>query len=463
MMMQFKEFSGNTRQTFGSRAFTRSFILTRPMPKIEPIEQLSENLAASLADGTFVRLVLSAPAGEPGAPQKVFGRCVVLKGEPHLSLTLRHATRDETKNLPASEGGGWLRAQLARSFRSALLCTTARDWQFISNENGAARLIDHKPSTKQAPSREHDRKHAGVLDASARDWLQGLGVLDRDGKLRASMAGKHRQINRYLEILSHLAKECGWASVSEGRVTRVPDSESRNKDRDSCNLSLRTERVLTLADMGCGKGYLTFGAWHLFRRIGRRRVRMIGVEARDELIAATNQLARQIKADGLEFVSGTIESARLPSVDALIALHACDTATDDAIRRGIELGAKLIVVAPCCHKELRPQLSKPEPLAPVLHHGLMEERMAEWLTDGLRALFLEWAGYRTKVFEFVASEHTPKNLMITAVREREPFVDAGAKKRIEELNAFFGVKQHALDSLLAATHARGFQASNRKS
>ena len=461
--MQFKEFSGNTRQTFGSRAFTRSFILTRPMPKIEPIEQLSENLAASLADGTFVRLVLSAPAGEPGAPQKVFGRCVVLKGEPHLSLTLRHATRDETKNLPASEGGGWLRAQLARSFRSALLCTTARDWQFISNENGAARLIDHKPSTKQAPSREHDRKHAGVLDASARDWLQGLGVLDRDGKLRASMAGKHRQINRYLEILSHLAKECGWASVSEGRVTRVPDSESRNKDRDSCNLSLRTERVLTLADMGCGKGYLTFGAWHLFRRIGRRRVRMIGVEARDELIAATNQLARQIKADGLEFVSGTIESARLPSVDALIALHACDTATDDAIRRGIELGAKLIVVAPCCHKELRPQLSKPEPLAPVLHHGLMEERMAEWLTDGLRALFLEWAGYRTKVFEFVASEHTPKNLMITAVREREPFVDAGAKKRIEELNAFFGVKQHALDSLLAATHARGFQASNRKS
>ena len=433
------------------------------MPKIEPIEQLSENLAASLADGTFVRLVLSAPAGEPGAPQKVFGRCVVLKGEPHLSLTLRHATRDETKNLPASEGGGWLRAQLARSFRSALLCTTARDWQFISNENGAARLIDHKPSTKQAPSREHDRKHAGVLDASARDWLQGLGVLDRDGKLRASMAGKHRQINRYLEILSHLAKECGWASVSEGRVTRVPDSESRNKDRDSCNLSLRTERVLTLADMGCGKGYLTFGAWHLFRRIGRRRVRMIGVEARDELIAATNQLARQIKADGLEFVSGTIESARLPSVDALIALHACDTATDDAIRRGIELGAKLIVVAPCCHKELRPQLSKPEPLAPVLHHGLMEERMAEWLTDGLRALFLEWAGYRTKVFEFVASEHTPKNLMITAVREREPFVDAGAKKRIEELNAFFGVKQHALDSLLAATHARGFQASNRKS
>ena len=106
-------------------------------------------------------------------------------------------------------------------------------------------------------------------------------------------------------------------------------------------------------------------------------------------------------------------------MDALIALHACDTATDDAIRRGIELGAKPIVVAPCCHKELRPQFGKPEPLAPVLRHGVMEERMAEWLTDGLRALFLEWAGYRTKVVEFISSEHTPKNLMIAAVRHDE--------------------------------------------
>src|SRR6266550_6928899 len=238
-MMQFKEFPGTqARRLARGQPVAASYL--RAVSKTEPIEQLSEKLAASLADGTFVRLVLSAPSGEPGAPQKVFARCVVLKGEPYLSLTLRQATRDETKNLPASEGGGWLRAQLARAFRSALLCTTARDWQFISNENGAARLIDHKPSTKQAPSREHDRKHTGILDASARDWLQGLGILDRDGKLRASMAGKHRQINRYLEILSHLAKECGWASV---------------------------EDVLTLADMGCGKGFLTFVAWHLFRRM----------------------------------------------------------------------------------------------------------------------------------------------------------------------------------------------------
>jgi SAM-dependent methyltransferase len=208
------------------------------------------------------------------------------------------------------------------------------------------------------------------------------------------------------------------------------------------------DSTLTFADMGCGKGYLTFGAWHLFRRVWKQTVRVIGVEARPELVANTNRLARQIRADGLEFISGDIASATLPRVDALIALHACNTATDDAIRRGIELGAKLIIVAPCCHKELRPQLGRPEPLGPLLRHGVMEERLAEWLTDGLRALFLEWAGYRTKVMEFIAGEHTPKNLMLVAIREREPFTDAAAGKRIEDLKAWFGIQHHALDGLL---------------
>jgi SAM-dependent methyltransferase len=255
--------------------------------------------------------------------------------------------------------------------------------------------------------------------------LQGLGLLDADGKERASMADKRRQINHYLEILSHLAKERGW------------------KDRAASAAPLR------LADMGCGKGYLTFGAWHLFRRAWNIPARVTGVEARAELVAATNGLARRIGAEGLEFVRGTIQSAALARVDALFALHACDTATDDAIRRGIELGAELIVVAPCCHKELRPRLGKPAALAAVLKHGLMEERMAEWVTDGLRALFLEWAGYRTKVIEFVAGEHTPKNLMLAAAREGEAFADAAARKRIEEFKAFFGVDRHALDPLLA--------------
>jgi SAM-dependent methyltransferase len=350
---------------------------------------------ASLADSSFVRLVLSKPVNTE-LPQKIFGRAVKLRGALYLSLTLRHPTRDVTQNLTLPEVTPWLAQQLGENFRSGLLGTTTRDWQFIFKEDGAARLIDHRPADKNAPAREHDQKHAGLLGASARDWLAGLGILDLDGKVRASMADKHRQINHYLEIVSHLARECGWV----GR----------------CALP----QPLHFADMGCGKGYLTFGLWHLFARMWKQPVRVTGVEARTELVTATNNLARRVHADGLEFVRGEIAAAKLSSVDALIALHACNTATDDAIRRGIELGAKLIVVAPCCHKEIRPQLGQPEPFAAVLRHGIMEERMAEWATDGLRALYLEWAGYRTKLMEFIGGEHTPKNLMIAAVRERKP-------------------------------------------
>lgn len=407
------------------------------MSGLGPTERICAKLAESLARGTFARLVLSSPVSAGDTPQKILGRFVMLKGAPHLSLTLRHATRDVTRNLPVNTAGDWLREQLGIAFRSALVCTTQRDWQFISDETGAARLIDHKPSSKQAPSREHDQKREGILDASANDWLQGLGILDRDGKLRASMADKQRQINHYLEIFAHLARECGWVRAP---FTRSAPAENTNApDR---------RPALHVADMGCGKGYLTFGLWHLVHRVWKQPVQVSGVESRADLVASTSKLAKQIKAGGLEFLTGTIQSVKLSRVDALIALHACNTATDDAIKRGIELGAKLIVVAPCCHKEIRPQLGQPEMLAGVLRHGLMEERMAEWVTDGLRALFLEWAGYRTKVMEFVGSEHTPKNLMIAAVREGEPFKDESARKRIDELRAFFQIERHALDTLL---------------
>jgi len=390
--------------------------------KSEPAENFIRKTVASLNDGNFIRLVLSAPT-HPELPQKILGRTIKLRGQLQVSLTLRYPTRDETKNLSLPETANWLLPQLQHNFRSALLGTTTRDWQFISDTAGATRLVDHKPAKKTALSLEHDQKSSGPLDANARDWLTGLGILDRDGKVRASMADKYRQINHYLEIVSHLVKECGWVEPE-------------------------TPAPLHFADMGCGKGYLTFGLWHLLARTWKRPAHVIGVESRADLVTTTNKLARQIQADGLEFVTGEIATAKLAKVDALIALHACNTATDDAIRRGIELGAQLIVVAPCCHKEIRPQLGRPEPFAAVLQHGIMAERLAEWATDGLRALFLEWAGYRTKVMEFVAGEHTPKNLMIAAIRERKPFGDETIRAQIVALKEFLGIKQHALDPLL---------------
>jgi SAM-dependent methyltransferase len=364
------------------------------MSKPDPRQQFLGLVSTSLADGTFVRLTLMRPVGD-GAPKAVV-RCIELNHGVCLSVTHRYPMRDVTKNIPIADA-----AQLVAQFRSGLLRTTQRDWQFTGRH-----LVAHQPTTTTTPTRAHDILKAGLLDNSAQAWLTGLGIMDTTGKVRASMADKYRQINRFLEIVAPLAKEAG-----------------------------------TIVDMGCGKGYLTFALWHVLR------VKVVGVELRPELVKKANTLAEQIGATGLEFVTGTIQSVALPAADVLIALHACNTATDDAIRRGVVDGAKLIVVAPCCHQEVRPQLGRPAPLGEVLKHGLMSERMAEWATDGLRVLALEWAGYRTKVIEFVGSEHTPKNLMIVGIRDREPFASPAAKANIERFQAFFGIQHHALDTL----------------
>ena len=393
------------------------------MKTTEIIAEFAAKFTGSLQDDTFVRLTLTAPVAG-GAAERVTGRLVDLQGGPHLSLTYRHTTKDVTKNVPVAAAPAWLHEELPGHFHGALLSTTKQDWQLTPK-----RLIGHKPAATIVPARTHDRQKSTFLDDSTHAWLHALGVVNPDGTVRPTMADKYRQIDRYLEIFTHLAIDCGWSGNQES----ITNHQSPIKN---C-------RSLTIADMGCGKGYLTFGIWHLLRGTAR----VIGVEARPELVKAGNELVRRMHADGLEFVAGTIESVELPALDALIALHACDTATDDAIRRGIATGAKLIVVAPCCHRQVRPQLGRPEPLAEVLRHGLLAERMAEWATDALRVLVLEWAGYRTKVIEFVASEHTPKNLMIAAIRERPPFADAAARARIDEFKKFFGITDHGLDKL----------------
>jgi SAM-dependent methyltransferase len=408
------------------------------MNNLSPTQKLMDRLRACLADDTFVSLQLSGAAGQEGSVPEVRARFIHLQGQPVLSFIHHEAGRDYTRNLPINAGIEWIQARLETDYQNALLRTVRRDWQWHRSDQGAARLVSHKPSVLAAPPRGHDRRKVTLLDGTASDWLGVLGLLDKAGHPKPSMADKHRQIGRYLEILHHLARDCGWTSETTGG-----------------------EPVLRLADMGCGKGYLTFAAWHLFHRILRRRVTVLGVERRTDLVGNLARQARQIQAGGLEFVAGDISTAPLPQLDILIALHACDTATDDALRRGINAGAKLIVVAPCCHQALRPEMGSPPLLAALLRHGLLKERLSEWLTDGLRTLFLEWAGFETKVIEFVASEHTPKNLMIAAIRTSDPFTKAGAREGILELKTFFGIQHHPLDDLLRLSAPTGSKHSGR--
>ena len=386
-------------------------------------------LREALAGGTLVKLTLGKP--RPDAPdptlRNVFARPVSLKAGPHISLVFRHATRDITKNLPAAEAETVLACLLAETFFDAHLFTPLHTAQLEQQPDGSARLRQKATgSAPPIPAPGHDRARQHLL-APDSPWLRALGVTNDRGQPREGMAHKFRQIEKFAEILRSLLAEGGLDS---------PEAPAA--------------APLRIADMGAGKGYLTFA---LAALLGPR-AQITGIERRADLVAACNRIAGETGfAPQLRFVEGDITAAApaaAPQLDVLLALHACDTATDDALAAGHAAGARLLVVSPCCQKELRAQLAAPPVLADALRHGIFQERQAEFVTDALRAQLLECAGYRSRVFEFISTEDTAKNLMLAAHRVHaagDPAF-AGHRARLLERTrafaAFYGIREQRL-------------------
>jgi SAM-dependent methyltransferase len=379
-----------------------------------------ELLAAGLRDGAFVKITLSRYHGPEAGLRNVAARVVELRAGPHLSLTYRYATRDVTKNRPLAEALPAIEELLAREFEEAHLFTIRGDWQFRRLSEGKDVLKASRPVFTTAPSPEHDREKRKALDIGDAPFLRRLGVTSATGEARPGMADKLRQIQRFMEILGHSVDGSPWRDRTAWRVL----------------------------DMAAGKGYLTFATAEFFRARGVR-AEVTGVEARGDLVETTNRAAAETGYDTLRFVRGAIGEAVVEGeIDLLIALHACDTATDDALARGIGAGASLILASPCCHKEVRAHWRPPEVLRDVLAHGILAERQAEIVTDGVRALLLEIHGYKTNVFEFISPEHTGKNLMISA-QKRAAAPDPGPlRARLRALLDFYGIREQRLARLL---------------
>jgi SAM-dependent methyltransferase len=388
-------------------------------------------LTSAVHDGTLVKLTLGKHRGADTTLNNLFVRPVTLKAGPHLSLLWRHATRDITKNLPPADALALIEPLLGTDFLDAHLFTPAQNAQFETRADGTARLSVKTASTAPMPVAEkHDRDKAHLIPGDSA-WLRALGVTNDRGLPREGMAHKFRQIQKFTELLAQLLTESELDS---------PSDSARSHEHQ------RVDSVLRIADMGCGKGYLTFA---LAAHLGPR-AEVTGIEFRPELVQLCNDLARSPAhpLPNLRFAAGDIASTALADLDVLVALHACDTATDDALAKGIAAGARLLVVSPCCQKELRAQLSAPPVLADALRHGIFQERQAEFVTDALRAMLLEWAGFKTKVFEFISTEHTAKNIMITAIKTgRARGADTHLAARIRAFAAFYGIRHHAL-----ATH-----------
>ena len=373
------------------------------------LSRFDELLRTALADGTFGKLTLGKPRVPDSDLRNVHVRPVRLKTGPQFSFVYRHRTRDVTKNHPTDSAAREISRLLADTFFDAHLFTTTRQVQLELQPDGTARL---RTKTVQAGTQpeSHDRIRQHPLDPQL-PWLRALGVTNERGQPREGMAAKYRQIQKFTELIDHLSAEA----------------------------DLPTDRPWRIADMGCGKGYLTFAVATLLGP----KAKVQGIERRADLVDLTNRIARECHCSNLEFTVGDIGTTTPAGIDMLIALHACDTATDDALAAGIASGAALLVVSPCCQKELRPQLTAPPVLADALQHGIFQERQAEFVTDALRAQLLETAGYRTKVFEFVSTEHTAKNLMIAAIRTGRP-PDPAQAERLRDFARFYGIKHQQL-------------------
>jgi SAM-dependent methyltransferase len=243
---------------------------------------------------------------------------------------------------------------------------------------------------------QHDRRKDLPLPADRPDpFLQQIGIMTQEGTVRASMRSKYRQINHFLELVIDTAELRGLG-----------------------------HSPLRVVDCGCGSAHLTFAVYHYLNHILGLPTWVTGIDVNEELIAKRLEQSADLGWDGLSFqVSRIIDYQPDVAPDVVLALHACDTATDEALAQAVRWGSARIYSVPCCHHHLQRQMSRrtaPTSLAPLLRHGILKQRLGDLLTDTLRGLVLRALGYRTDVIEFVSTEHTDKNLMIRAVRSVRP-------------------------------------------
>ena len=374
-----------------------------------------QSLFTDCLNETLIRVILSNPSSKDGVI-KICAR-PVLKNKT-LLFQIEEYTKTQVfhKNLTAGDAGSYLTGKLSSdtssqtaAFKNALVETQSFTANVLVSKKGTITIKKKMNASAKQPkiSLSHNRKKKYILEEGIPvPFLIDLGVMTQNGSIVNAHYDKFRQINRFLEYIEDI----------------LP--------------SLPTDRELRILDFGCGKSYLTFAIYYYLKVLKGYPVRITGLDLKEDVIRHCNELAVKYGYDKLEFLCGDIAYYDgCSQVDMVVTLHACDTATDYALAKAVGWGAKVILSVPCCQHELNKQI-KNDLLSPVLHYGILKERMAALMTDGLRAQILEANGYRTQILEFIDMAHTPKNLLIRAVYNGHC---ADNKAQIDELLAAFDV------------------------
>ncbi len=375
-----------------------------------------------LDEEQFVRLTLKGQMREPALPwRQVVVRPVLIKNERYLQFSYFTQKQDITKNYRGSEAGEKLGELLALPFH-AIAAQSLHEMLYVQISKKGRPVVRRVPAgeaTSLTANLSHDHQKHLALPADRPDaFLQATGIMDAQGRVRPSMQAKFTQINELLKLLEHT-----------GELQRFEDTP------------------VQILDCGCGSAYLSFAVYHYLNEVQHIPARLVGVDVNESLIEKDTRQSKELGYSDACFQKSTIlDYAPETPPDIVLALHACDTATDEAISQGVRANARLILAAPCCHHHLHEQLHAVAPMTPVFEDGILKKRLADILTDTFRALILRILGYKTDVVEFIAAEHTDKNLLIRAVRRRSP----GNTEVIQEyldLKNYWGVTPY-LETLL---------------
>jgi len=347
-----------------------------------------------LDENTFVRAVFSGRRRGHAIPwNRVIVRPVLIKHRRHLQFSYFDAQRDITKNYVGAEAVEKLDELLSLPFRNIALQTTDHDLQIQVTKKGKVIIHQHEPpEPRELPSLRHDQRKNLLLPVDKPDpFLHKIGVMTDEGKVRTSMQKKFRQINEFLERL-----------VETGELEKFDQSP------------------LTIVDCGCGSANLTFAVYHYLNHVLGKPTHLTGIDINEDVLRKQAEQSRALGWHNLSFRATKIIDFQPPTPpDIVLALHACDTATDEALAQGVKWQSRMILSAPCCHHHLQQQLARqpaPPQFKSMLRHGVLKERLGDILTDTFRSLILRIMGYRTDVVEFVSTEHTGKNLMIRAIK-----------------------------------------------
>lgn len=386
-----------------------------PALRITLQEALEQSLQYFKAPASITRVVLTGRRRNMQTPTKRIDiRPLLIKEALHFQISTSDGQAVTTKNylpadLPISDylTAGYSNILIESLQETFSLQISKKDEPVISIKAGVTQV-----------DLAHDRKKLRLLD-SRDPFLYEVGIADSAGKVKASKMDKYMQVEEFLRLLMPTLNQ----AIEAGHLEQPSQ-----------------ERPLTIIDLGCGHAYLTFAA-HQYLKTQGMNIKVIGIDVRPASRDRNNQIAKNLGiAESIEFFAEEISETSLRQVDLAIALHACDTATDDAIAWALRSGAKMMMIAPCCHHDLQSQLSEsPEPWTLITRHGIMRERLADLLTDAFRMQLLKVRGFRVEAIEFVGGEHTPRNLMIRAVKTDTP-IDPIEIERYDEMTALWKVK-----------------------